>query len=96
MKVGFGEPRKSTRFSVRFQALGEGAIDENIAAKSNFLEVTRISQTTWSIESLDSISTGGDQALLFSMIKKRGQETIEDEGTYHMPFEITVVCATCP
>ena len=66
MKVGFGEPRKSTRFSVRFQALGEGAIDENIAAKSNFLEVTRISQTTWSIESLDSISTGGDQALLFS------------------------------
>lgn len=96
MRVGFGDARKSTRFSVRFQALGEGAIDANIAAKSNFLEITRNSQDTWFIESVDSPSTGGDQALLFSKIKKKGKVTVEDEGTYHMPFEITVVCPTCP
>ena len=96
MKLGFGGAKNSTRYSVRFQALGVGAIDDNIAAKSSFLEITRTSQNTWSIEAVDSIETGGDQALLFSKFKQKGT-VIQDEGTYHMPFGLVVECQSdCP
>ena len=97
MKLGFGDTRKSTKFSVRFQALGDPDIDANVAAKSNFLEITRDSRDTWFIEAADTSTTGGDQALLFSKVKKKGKETVEDEGTYHMPFGLTVTCqSACP
>ena len=96
MKLGFGGAKNSTRYSVRFRALGVGAIDANIAAKSSFLEITRTSQNTWFIEAVDSIETGGDQALLFSKFKKKGT-VFQDEGTYHMPFYLTVECQSdCP
>lgn len=97
MRLGFGGAKNSTRYSVRFQALGVGAIDANIAAKSSFLEITRTSQNTWSIEAVDSIEAGaGDQALLFSKFKKKGT-VFQDEGTYHMPFYLTVECQSeCP
>ncbi len=92
MKIGFGGARKSTRFSVRFQALGEGAIDANIAAKSSFLEITRTSRDTWFIEAVDPSAIGaGDQALLFSKFKQKGT-VFQDEGTYYMPFGLTVTC----
>ena len=89
--------RNSTRFRVSFQALGVGAIDDNIAAKSSFLEITRTSQNTWFIEAVDPSTIGaGDQALLFSKFKQKGT-VYQDEGTYHMPFGLTVTCqAVCP
>jgi len=98
MKIGFSGARNSTRFSVRFQALGvDDAIDANIAAKSSFLEITRTSQDTWFIEAVNPSTIGaGDQALLFSKFKQKGT-VIQDEGTYHMPFGLTVACqSTCP
>ena len=97
MKIGFGGVRNSTRFRVSFQALGVGAIDDNIAAKSSFLEITRTSQNTWFIEAVDPSTIGaGDQALLFSKFKQKGT-VYQDEGTYHMPFGLTVTCqAVCP
>ena len=97
MKIGFGGSRKSTRYSVRFQALGVGAIDANIAAKSSFLEITRNSQNSWFIEAVDPSSIGaGDKALLFSKFKQKGT-VFQDEGTYHMPFGLTVTCqSACP
>ncbi len=92
MKIGFGGARKSTRFSVRFQALGDGAIDTNIAAKSSFLEITRTTQDSWFIEAV----VPSDQALLFSKFKQKGT-VFQDEGTYHMPFGLTVTCQSpCP
>lgn len=97
MKIGFGGSRNSTRYSVRFQALGVGDIDTNIAAKSSFLEITRTSQNTWFIEGVDPSAIGaGDQALLYSKFKKKGT-VFQDEGTYHMPFGLTVECQSdCP
>jgi len=97
MKIGFGGSRNSTRYSVRFQTLGEGAIDANIAANSSFLEITRTSQNTWFIEAVDSSTIGaGDQALLASKFKQKGT-VVQDEGTYHMPFGLTVICQSdCP
>ena len=97
MKIGFGGSKNSTRYSVRFQALGVGAIDANIAAKSSFLEITRTSQDTWFIEALDPSTIGaGDQALLFSKFKQKGT-VFQDEGTYHMPFGLTATCqSACP
>ena len=97
MKIGFGGSRKSTRYSVRFQALGVGDIDASIAAKSSFLEITRTSQNTWSIEAVDpSVIGAGDQALLYSTFKQKGT-VFQDEGTYHMSFGLTVECqANCP
>ena len=97
MKIGFSGVQNSTRFSVRFQALGVGAIDANIETKSSFLEITRTSQDTWFIEAVNPSTIGaGDQALLFSKFKQKGT-VIQDEGTYHMPFGLTVTCqSTCP
>ena len=97
MKLGFGGSRNSTRYGVRFQALGAGAIDANIAAKSSFLEITRTAQNTWFIEAVDPSTIGaGDQALLYSRFKQKGT-VIQDEGTYHMPFGLTVECqSNCP
>ena len=97
MKIGFSGARKSTRFSVRFQALGEGAIDANIAAKSSFLEITRTTQDTWFLEAVDPSDLGaGDQALLFSKFKQKGT-VFQDEGTYYMSFGLTVTCqSVCP
>jgi len=97
MKLGFGGSRNSARYSVRFQALGEGAIDANIAMKSSFLEITRTSQNTWFIEAVESSSIGaGDQALLYSKFKQKGT-VVQDEGTYRMAFGLTVECqSTCP
>lgn len=97
MKIGFGGSKNSTRYSVRFQALGVGAIDANIAAKSSFLEITRTTQNTWFIEAVDPGTIGGgDQALLFSKFKKKGT-VFQDEGTYHMLFGLTVECqSNCP
>lgn len=98
MKIGFGnERRNSTRFGVRFQALDGSAIDPNGATKSSFLEITRTSQNTWFIEAVDPSTIGaGDQALLFSKFKQKGTVYL-DEGTYHMPFGLTVMCqAVCP
>ena len=91
------QARNSTRYSVRFQALGEGAIDANIAMKSSFLEITRISQNTWFIEAVEPSSIGaGDQALLYSKFKQKGT-VVQDEGTYRMAFGLTVECqSTCP
>ncbi|MCH7893451.1 MAG: hypothetical protein IH907_02935 [Proteobacteria bacterium] len=97
MKLGFGGAKNSTRYSVRFQALGAGAIDTNIEDKSSFLEITRTTRNTWSIEAVDSIENGtGDQALLYSKFRKKGT-VFQDEGTYRMPFHLTVVCKSdCP
>lgn len=97
MKIGFGGAQKNPRFSVRFQALDGSAIDANIAAKSSFLEVTRVSQNTWFIEAVDPSSIGaGDQAILVSKFKQKGN-VVQDEGTYHMPFGLTVTCqSACP
>ena len=97
MKIGFGGARNSTRYSVRFQALDGGALDGNIAAKSSFLDITRTSQDSWLIEAVDpSTIGGGDQALLFSKFKQKGT-VFQDEGTYHMPFGLTVTCqSACP
>jgi len=97
MKIGFGGSRNSTRYGVRFQALGGDPIDANIAAKSSFLEITRILQNTWFIEAVDPGTIGGgDQALLFSTFKQKGT-VFQDEGTYHMAFGLTVTCqSACP
>ncbi len=97
MKIGFGGSRNSTRYSVRFQTLGEGAIDANIAMKSSFLEITRTSQNTWFIQAVEPSSIGaGDQALLSSKFKQKGT-VVQDEGTYHMPFGLTIKCQlNCP
>lgn len=110
MKIGFGGSRNSTRYSVRFQALGVGAIDEaisvKIGVKSSFLEITRTTQDTWFIEAVDPSAIGagnhdahgnhGDQALLYSKFKQKGT-VFQDEGTYHMPFGLIVECqSNCP
>ncbi|MCZ6653713.1 MAG: hypothetical protein O7D91_11890, partial [Planctomycetota bacterium] len=97
MKLGFGGSRNSTRYSVRFQALGVGAIDDAIRDKSSFLEITRTSLNTWFIEALDPSAIGaGDKALLYSKFKQKGT-VFQDEGTYHMPFGLTVECQSdCP
>ena len=97
MKIGFGGSRNSTRYSVRFQALGVGAIDTNIAAKSSFLEITRTAQNFWFIEGVtSSMIEAGDEALLYSRFKQKGT-VFQDEGTYHTPFGLTVECQSdCP
>ena len=97
MKIGFGGSKRSTRFSVRFQALGvDPIIDAIIAAKSSFLEITRNTQDTWFIEAVDPSLIGGDEAFLFSKFKQKGT-VYQDEGTYHMPFGLTVSCQSgCP
>ena len=98
MKIGFGnQGRTTTRFGVRFQALGEQVIDGNVEAKSSFLEITRTSQNTWFVEAVDPSTIGaGDQALLFSKFKQKGTVLL-DEGTYYMPFGLTVTCqSACP
>lgn len=92
MRIGFGGAGKSTKFSVRFQAL-DGSLDTNVLNKTSFIEITRSSQNTWFIEAVNP----NDQALLISKVKKKGKFLVEDEGTYHMPFGLTVTCQTsCP
>ena len=96
MKLGFGGSKNSTRYSVRFQALGVGAIDDAIAMKSSFLEITRLPENTWFIEAVYPSEIGaGDEALLYSRFKQKGT-VFQDEGTYHMPFGLIVECPSCP
>ena len=94
MKIGFGGNRKTVRFGVRFQSLDQESISANIAAKSSFLEITRISQDAWFIEAVDrgtGIINEADHALLFSTFNRKGT-VFQDEGTYRMPFGLTVTC----
>ncbi len=92
MQLGFGGAGKSTRFSVRFQAL-DGTLDTEVVNKTSFLEITRTTQNSWFIEAVNP----DDQALLISKVKKKGKFVVEDEGTYRMPFGLTVNCqSTCP
>lgn len=98
MKLGYGGPGKAPRFSVRFRSPEPGEpIDAFIATDSTFVEITRTSQTTWFIEAVEGSDPNapGDQALLFSKFKDRGQVT-QDEGAYKMPFGLEVTCPTCP
>lgn len=92
MKLAFGDPQKNTRFSVRFQAV-DGTLNTEVTTQTSFLEITRSSQNSWFIAAVSP----ADLALLISKVKNRGKVTDADEGTYHMPFGLTVTCqSTCP
>lgn len=99
MKLGFFHPpneRKSPRFNVRFQDLTGGSdIDEDILAESSFVDVVR-NGNVWTITAPDGPAAGiGDLAVLFSE-NRTGKSVIVDEGTYHLPFQMTVDCGGCP
>ena len=91
LKIGFGGGGKSDRFTVRFAfPFFDAELDPIVAANSSRVTITRNSQTEWFVEGL-----AGDEAILFSIFKHKGQNT-QDEGSYRMPFGITVTCADCP
>lgn len=95
LKFGWGDGggKNGVRWSLRFKfPMGE-AIDTAIMNKTHYAQISRVAQDTWIIEA--SVDLLGDQALLISQFKQKGQQ-IEDEGTYHMPFEFGIVCPTCP
>ena len=91
MKIGWG-PR-DLRWSVRFQqTTGDAGIDESILNKSTFVEVRHPEENSWVVEAIEpSTQLGaGDRGLLWSRTGRRNRATYHDEGTYHLPFLLTV------
>lgn len=95
LKFGWSEGGASgTRWSVRFRfPMGE-AIDTAIMEKTRYVQITRVDQANWILETYSEMSFG-NRAMLISQFKQKGHQ-IQDEGTYHMPFLMTVYCPTCP
>ena len=88
MKIGWGP--SDFRWSVRFQqTTGDAGIDESILNKSTFVEVTHPEENNWVIEALEPITQLG-RGLLWSRTGRGKHATYFDEGTYDLPFSLTV------
>jgi hypothetical protein len=83
-------------FQLRFQFPvledSDAPINPEIDAASSYLNITRKPGNTWTIW---TTASPDDLALVFSQTG-RGKKTYRDEGSYHVPFEMTVTCAACP
>lgn len=105
MRLGFTYPpddKKAPRYQTRFQFHGtdlSNPINAEIAAESDYLMVTRTAAGRWILWTPTAADgSASDWGLLFSKKNKgpkRDRET-RDEGSFHMPFEMTVTCAACP
>lgn len=99
LRFGFSYPpddKQAPRYQTRFQfptVDPDAPINAEIAAQSSFLTITRTSTTAWTV----AASAPADSALLFSKKNKgpKSEREPRDEGSFHLPFVMTVSCGDC-
>ncbi|MDX1746717.1 MAG: Ig-like domain-containing protein, partial [Halobacteriales archaeon] len=97
-------------YQLRFQRGAEGTepIADSIASGSSFLTIIRngssgpcstVAEECWTIEARVTGAGPGTQddwAMVFHKTGRGSNTTFTDEGSFHMPFLVTVICPDCP
>ncbi len=94
-------------YQVRFQypgCCGDEPISGAISSGSSFLRIERdfdqqSGVNTWTLEALftgDGPGETDDWAMVFSRSGRGKKKVFADEGSFHMPFQMTVTCDACP